>query len=105
MKIYFSGSIRGGRRDKKIYLEINHLKKFGPVLSEHVGSQKLRNTGEKINVEKIYKRDVELIAASDVFIAEISSPSLGVGHEIGLALRERRSFVFTSPSWKQGSLR
>ena len=38
MKIYFAGSIRGGRQDKDIYAEIiKHLSALGVVLTEHVG--------------------------------------------------------------------
>src|SRR5437899_2697718 len=86
MKVYFAGSIRVGRNDKLTYLQlISHLKKFGEVLSEHIGSQKLTNSGEKISAREIYKRNIQLIASSDVFVAEVSTPSLGVGHEIGIA--------------------
>ncbi|MEZ4526596.1 MAG: hypothetical protein R2941_11810 [Desulfobacterales bacterium] len=38
MKIYFAGSIRGGRDDVEIYRKlIAFLKSFGQVLTEHVG--------------------------------------------------------------------
>jgi hypothetical protein len=37
MKIYFAGSIRGGREDAALYLEIiEYLKTFGEVLTEHI---------------------------------------------------------------------
>ena len=37
-RIYFCGSIRGGRNDRDIYIKlIEHLKKFGNVLTEHIG--------------------------------------------------------------------
>ena len=39
IKIYFCGSIRGGRQDADLYARlIEHLKTYGPVLTEHVGS-------------------------------------------------------------------
>lgn len=44
MKIYFAGSITGGRDDQPIYARlIEELKTHGEVLSQHVGfeSQKL----------------------------------------------------------------
>ncbi len=38
MRIYFAGSIRGGREDASLYLQIiDYLKTFGEVLTEHVG--------------------------------------------------------------------
>ena len=46
LKIYFCGSIRGGRQDGQLYAEIiAHLKTFGTVLTEHVGSEDLLQKG------------------------------------------------------------
>ena len=46
MNIYFAGSIRGGRRDRNIYLEIiENLKNYGNVLTEHSGDEKLDSFG------------------------------------------------------------
>ena len=37
IKIYFAGSIRGGREDKILYSQIiENLKKYGTVLTEHI---------------------------------------------------------------------
>ena len=39
MKIYFAGSIRGGRKDVLIYNNIiNYLLTKGEVLTEHIGN-------------------------------------------------------------------
>lgn len=86
MKIYFAGSIRGGRDDKKLYNTIiSHLKKYGEVLTEHVGNPNLTEKGESTNEIQIFKRDVEWINKADVIIAEVTTPSLGVGYEIALS--------------------
>ena len=87
MKIYFAGSIRGGRDDKDLYLQlIQHLAQYGQVLTEHVGDGNLTEIGEDgPNDEYIYKRDMDWVRQSDVVIAEVSTPSLGVGYEIGKA--------------------
>lgn len=85
MKIYFAGSIRGGRDDKALYLSIiEALKMYGTVLTEHIGDAALLATGE-IHVldEEIYSRDMELLNEADMVVAEVSTPSLGVGYEIG----------------------
>lgn len=84
MKIYFAGSIRGGRQDKELYLEIiNLLKNYGEVLTEHIGNQHLTDQGEKgITDEEIYSRDMEWLRSSDVIVAEVTTTSLGVGYEI-----------------------
>jgi nucleoside 2-deoxyribosyltransferase len=87
MKIYFAGSIRGGRDDKKLYLQlIQHLAQYGQVLTEHVGDGNLTEIGEDgPNDEYIYQRDMDWVSQSDVVIAEVSTPPLGVGYEIGKA--------------------
>lgn len=87
MKIYFAGSIRGGREDKELYLRlIDHLGKHGEVLTEHVGSHGLTPMGEVGPTDEfIYDRDMSWINEADVVVAEISTPSLGVGYEIAKA--------------------
>ena len=87
MKIYFAGSIRGGRDDKELYLQlIQHLTKYGQVLTEHIGDQSLSDFGENDpSDELIYNRDMSWIQKCDVVVAEVSTPSLGVGYEIGKA--------------------
>jgi len=42
LKIYFCGSIRGGRQDRLLYAElIDYMKAFGKVLTEHIGHPQL----------------------------------------------------------------
>jgi len=87
MKIYFAGSIKGGRGDSRIYLEIiNYLKKYGEVLTEHVGSIAITDDGENIFTDEfIYSRDMDWLTCADVVVADVSIPSLGVGYEIACA--------------------
>ena len=94
LKIYFAGSIRGGRDDASTYLElINYLKNFGKVLTEHVGSLDLTNQGEKLPLIHIHNRDLDWLLDCDVLIAEISTPSLGVGYEIGRAIEHKKKVL------------
>jgi len=84
MKIYFAGSIRGGRDDKEVYLQIiNLLAKYGQVLTEHVGNKDLSVLGEDKPVEYVYERDLAWLNEADAVVAEITTPSLGVGYELG----------------------
>lgn len=87
MNIYFAGSIRGGRDDVQIYgmiLEI--LSKHGKVLTEHIGDTTISAKGEWTKDPRdVYQRDVDWINGSNVIVAEVSTPSLGVGYEIGKA--------------------
>src|SRR3989338_5711329 len=86
MKIYFAGSIRGGRDDQDKYFQIiDHLKKYGTVLSEHIGLKTLGSSGENLPAEEIFNRDVAWVKEADVIVAEVSTPSLGVGYELRLS--------------------
>ncbi len=88
MKIYFAGSIRAGRDDAEIYQKmINYLKKHGEVLTEHVGFKDVITKEENGFTEKqIFERDMKWLRSADVLIAEVTTPSLGVGYEIAKAV-------------------
>jgi 2'-deoxynucleoside 5'-phosphate N-hydrolase len=88
MKIYFAGSIRGGRIDAPVYKSlIEHLSSFGEVLTEHVGESSLTENGEDgPNDSYIHDRDMAWLSACDALVAEVSVPSLGVGYELGCAV-------------------
>jgi hypothetical protein len=87
-KIYFAGSIRGGRNDLELYREIiSYLTKFGEVLTEHIGEAGLTPMGESgISDSVIYHRDIDWLSQSGFVVAEVSTPSLGVGFEISRAV-------------------
>ena len=82
MRIYFAGSIRGGRDDSAIYMKlIDRLQRHGEVLTEHVAT-----VGEEDMPEgDIYARDFGWLQSADVVVAEVTTPSIGVGYEIGMA--------------------
>ncbi len=86
MKIYFAGSIRGGRQDAALYYEIvQQLQNYGEVFTEHIGNAELTERGEDIGDRYIHDRDLAWLKAADYLVAEVTSPSLGVGYEIGKA--------------------
>jgi len=92
--IYFAGSIRGGRDDAAIYAQlIERLRKFGRVLTEHVGQPNLTDSGEEALPRMIHDRDLEWVQASDVVVAEVTTPSLGVGYEIGRATQWQKQVL------------
>ena len=88
MKIYFAGSIRGGRIDVSVYQSmIAYLSSFGEVLTEHVGQRSLSEKGDDgPNDRYIHDRDMAWLKACDCLVAEVSVPSLGVGYELGYAV-------------------
>ena len=85
-KIYFAASIRGGRSKVDNYLQIlNYLKENYIILDEHVANIKIDGKGEKNLNTTIYKRDIKWLKECDFLIAEVTTPSLGVGYEIAYA--------------------
>lgn len=55
MKIYFSGSIRGGRDDQKLYVKIiGLLSKYGEVLTKHIGDKNLSALGESYLTDEVF---------------------------------------------------
>ncbi|XP_048061501.1 2'-deoxynucleoside 5'-phosphate N-hydrolase 1 [Megalobrama amblycephala] len=106
MNIYFCGSIRGGRQDVNIYQRIvKKLQQHGKVLTEHVSYDSLSEKGEDAALEgdkAIHDRDLEWLMMSDVIVAEVTQPSLGVGYELGraVAMNKRILCLFRPSSGK-----
>ena len=68
LKIYFAGSIRAGRADVHIYAKIvDVLKKYGSVLTEHVGNPNMTEKGSH-NTTQIYI--VWILNAGDVELTD-----------------------------------
>jgi nucleoside 2-deoxyribosyltransferase len=87
MKIYFAGSIRGGRKQVAVYNEIiEYLSGLAKILTEHIADPKLTALGEvKLPESVIFKRDRGWVDACDLVVAEVTQPSLGVGYELAYA--------------------
>lgn len=86
LKIYFSAPIKGDRSNLETNkFIVKFLKKARhTILTEHVVSE---NPIEKeLSPKQIYLRDMKWLKESNVLIAEVSYPSLGVGFEIAKAL-------------------
>ncbi|MES2622888.1 MAG: nucleoside 2-deoxyribosyltransferase [Patescibacteria group bacterium] len=85
MKIYFAGSIRGGRDDQELYFGmIAELQKYATVLTEHIGNKDLGSFGEVQRTDtEIFVRDMDWVKEADLIVAEVTTPSLGVGYELG----------------------
>ena len=85
MKIYFAGSIRGGRADADLYhrMIVYMQQELGcKVLTEHVGDLSLSEN----NIDQaIYLQDTGWLKESDIVIAECTTASLGVGYELAFA--------------------
>ncbi|MBE9517496.1 MAG: nucleoside 2-deoxyribosyltransferase [Bacteroidetes bacterium] len=102
MNIYFCGSIRGGRDLASTYAEmIAMLGSYGRVLTEHLGSDEVIEAKDRVLSDKeIHDRDLQWIVESDMLVAEVTVPSLGVGYEIGRAIEMGKPALCL---FKQGS--
>ena len=86
-KVYFAGSIRGGRDDAALYSRIiARINESARVLTEHVGAPSIEAMNEADKTDRdIYIQDTNWLRESDLVIAECSTPSLGVGYELAFA--------------------
>ena len=85
--IYFSGSITGGRHDVALYRRfIEELERAGyRVLAGSVAAEHIGQGGEPLDPGAIFDRDMRWLEEADVLVAEVSTPSAGVGYEIATA--------------------
>lgn len=85
-KIYFAGSIRGGRVDADLYRRmIEFMQESNVVLTEHVGSPHLNLMEQGKRDADIYDQDTAWLRECDMVVAECTCPSLGVGYELAYA--------------------
>ena len=86
--LYFACSITGGREDEAVYQAIvGALLAAGyQVPTAHLAGSGIMALEKAADAVEIYRRDTTWIKGCDALIAEISTPSHGVGYEIGYAL-------------------
>lgn len=95
MKIYFACSIVGGRKDEDMYRHIvQALLDDGHEVptAGNAGITTGSHAGIELDMDprQVYSRDIGWIDDSDTLIAEVSTPSHGVGYEIGYALEHQK---------------
>lgn len=88
MNIYFSCSITGGRNDQQVYLAlVNRLLELGhKVPTAMLARPDVLRQETSLGAEEVFKRDDGWVRSCDALIAEVSTPSHGVGYEIALAV-------------------
>lgn len=88
MNIYFACSITGGREFEGVYQQIvAALTADGHVIpTSHLVESEVFQNEKALTPEEIYLRDITWIQNCDALVAEVSTPSHGVGYEIGFAL-------------------
>ena len=95
MNLYFSCSLTGGRRDQAIYAHIvDHLLQQGhEVPTAHLARPEVMALEKVVNPAEVYRRDIDWIDGCQAMIAEVSTPSHGVGYEISYALSRGKSVL------------
>src|SRR3990172_1808826 len=88
MKVYFSCSLTGGRNDEAIYgALVDHVQAAGhEVLTAHLARPEVMRAERVVDPGEVYHRDIAWIEECRVLVAEVSTPSHGVGYEIAYAL-------------------
>ena len=89
MIIYCAGAIRGDTTFRDNYLEIiNFLESKGHTVLAELNDK--FTSSIPLTDKQIYTRDIKWIESSQLVVAEISGPSLGVGFEISYALFQKK---------------
>jgi nucleoside 2-deoxyribosyltransferase len=88
MNIYFSCSLTGGRKDEVVYGRIvDALLAAGhDVPTAHLARPDVMALERVVDPGEVYRRDIEWVEACEALVAEVSTPSHGVGYEIAHAL-------------------
>lgn len=87
LNIYFTASTSTNGEFLPIYKKIVRLLGNNRVISgKQITDKRVRDAEKSLPPEAIFKRQKELIEKSDVVIAEVTKPSIGVGGEIVYAL-------------------
>ena len=88
MNIYFACSITGGRQYEAVYQSITRtlLESGHEVPTAHLAETSVISLEAMVEPREVYTRDIEWIHACDALIAEVSTPSHGVGYEVAYAL-------------------
>ena len=88
MNIYFACSITGGRDFEPVYQAIiAALQASGnTVPTAHLANSSVKVLEAIVSPREVYERDIAWIRKCEALVAEVSTPSHGVGYEVAYAL-------------------
>lgn len=103
MNIYFSCSITGGRNEERIYQQmVKTLLDWGhEVPTAHLSSPEVMELEKVVDPWEVYERDMRWLENADAVVAEVSTPSHGVGYEIACALNLQKPVLCCYQSGKR----
>ena len=88
MKIYFGFTVAGDRSGieiaRKVVLQLEEM--GHEVLTRHLVSEKAWEADRLISPQEVYRRDMTWLEQCELFIAEVSGSSFGLGFETGYLL-------------------
>jgi nucleoside 2-deoxyribosyltransferase len=86
--IYVSCALTGGRQDQPLVAAlVAHLEVRGHrVLTAHLAHPEAMAEDAGLSPQAVFARDTAWLRAADAVVAEVSTPSHGVGFEIAYAL-------------------
>ncbi len=85
-KVYVSGALNAAAnivKSKRFYLKVGEVcveAGFDPYVPHTMGTDPIDNP--EVTPEEVYRRDMEAVASSDLVVAYVGEPSLGVGAEV-----------------------
>jgi 2'-deoxynucleoside 5'-phosphate N-hydrolase len=88
MSIYFACSITGGREFEPVYQAIIAclLADGHTVPTAHLADSGVTALEAIVSPREVYERDIAWITDCEALVAEVSTPSHGVGYEVAFAL-------------------
>jgi hypothetical protein len=88
MKIYFGFTVAGDRSSIDTARKVVHqLEEMGhDVLTRHLVSDNAWEADRSISPQDVYRRDMAWLGQCELFIAEVSGSSFGLGFETGYLL-------------------
>lgn len=98
MKIYFGFTVAGDRSSVEVARRmVEVLEAMGhEVLTRHLVNDNASQMDRSITPQAVYERDMNWLRQCDIFIAEVSGSSFGLGYETGhvLAASNKRAVLF-----------
>jgi len=101
MQIYFGFTVAGDRSTvmaaKKIVATLEEMRH--EVLTRHLVADNAWEADRSLTPKEVYLRDMKWLAQCDMFIAEVSGSSFGLGFETGYLLgatTKKTSFILSA---------
>jgi len=98
VRVYFGFTVAGDRSSVVAARRIvDWLESHGhEVLTRHLVREDARERDRSLGPREVFERDMQWLAAADIFIAEVSGSSFGLGFEAGYILGSstRKAILF-----------